>query len=145
MSLNRNRVRKKSIDQIMEEMENQLRLETLCENVEIDARMFEFVRRPSRSPVPSPRPGNLIPSRATNERYYDSSHANIGKALIFNQRDFNDKSTRKGTNKDAADLETVFRDLGFDVAVFRDLSYKEILNVLDLGSYFVTDIFSSFE
>jgi hypothetical protein len=142
MSLNRDHHgRKKSIDEIMEEMENQLKLETLSNelkvNEEIDARMFGFARRPSRSPIPSPRqkPGNLIPSRATDERYYDTSHSEIGKALIFNQRDFHDKSTRKGTNKDASDLELVFRDLGFDVAVFRDLSHQDIMTVLEHGEY----------
>lgn len=140
MSLNRDR--KKSIDLVMEEMERELKMETstssnhrLSVSEEIDARVFGYLQHPSRPPVPSPRPkpGKLIPSRPTDERYYDTSHARIGKALIFNQRDFDGKLTREGTNKDASDIEKVLSNLGFEVAVFRDKKYGEIMNILDQG------------
>lgn len=76
------------------------------------------------------KPGQIIPSRPTNERYYDYTHSNIGIAIIFNQVKFKKESERKGSTKDAKDLEKVLTNLGFTVEILEDYTTAEIRDFL---------------
>lgn len=96
---------------------------------QIDAKTFVtslFKSKPKK-------PGELHPSRPTAEKYYDTSHKNIGTALIFNQIKFKDNQERKGSKKDADDLYDVLLDLGFNAQVFTDLSAEQIKDCLYTG------------
>lgn len=44
---------------------------------------------------------------------------------------------RNGTDKDAGDLQKCFRDIGFDVSIYNDLSCKKMREILGEG----TDLF----
>lgn len=79
------------------------------------------------------KPGKLRPSRPTEERYYDTSHKSTGIALIFNQVKFKGEPERKGSTKDARDLNEVLTGIGFEVTVFTDLSVSEIKKQLRTG------------
>lgn len=96
---------------------------------EIDAKNYAislFQSKPKK-------PGELHPSRPTAEKYYDTSHKNIGTALIFNQVTFKNNAERKGSKKDAEDLRDVLLDLGFDAAVYTDFTVDQIRNCLYSG------------
>lgn len=96
---------------------------------QIDAKTFAssfFQSKPKK-------PGELHPSRPTAEKYYDTSHKNIGTALIFNQVRFKNNAERKGSKKDAEDLRDVLHDLGFDAQVFTDFTVDQIKNCLYSG------------
>ena len=102
--------------------------------------------------VPNPLPqtsssqtGNLsIPNHANNEKdgsclgrmkdpiptedadsYYDMGHKYRGKAVIFNNMDF-DPRLGLSERKDAKDLEKVLEDLGFDVDKWDDYTSDQI-------------------
>ncbi|XP_062988757.1 caspase-7 [Elgaria multicarinata webbii] len=64
---------------------------------------------------------------------YSMNYKKIGKCIIINNKNF-DKSTgmsiRNGTDKDAGDLQKCFRNMGFDVAVYNDLSCDEMKTIL---------------
>lgn len=78
----------------------------------------------------STKPGKLFPSRPTNERYYDFSNGNVGVALIFNQIKVKGESERKGSQKDADNLNEVLSSIGFDVEVYNDFTVRQIRNQL---------------
>lgn len=78
----------------------------------------------------STKPGKLYPSRPTNDRYYDFSNENVGMALIFNQVKVKGESERKGSQKDADDLNKVLSSIGFDVQVHNDFTVRQIGNKL---------------
>lgn len=77
------------------------------------------------------KPGAFYPSKPTNERYYDFTHSNVGAALIFNQMKVKGETERKGSRKDAVDLENVLAEIGFEVKVCDDYSIREIRAELD--------------
>lgn len=95
---------------------------------QIDAKSYvaTFFQKPNK-------PGALHPSRPTTEKYYDTSHKNIGTALIFNQIKFKDNQERKGSKKDADDLQDVLLGLGFDAHVFTDFTAEKIRDCLFTG------------
>lgn len=98
---------------------------------QIDAKSFltsTFQSKPKK-------PGELHPSRPTAEKYYDTSHKNIGTALIFNQVVFKNHQERKGSRKDAEDLKDVLLELGFDTEVFTDFTVEQIRNCLYSGGF----------
>lgn len=76
------------------------------------------------------KPGIKHPSMPTNERYYDFTNSNVGMALIFNQVTVKGEESRKGSQKDADDLNKVLSKIGFDVKVFTDKTVREIKNLL---------------
>jgi hypothetical protein len=76
------------------------------------------------------KPGQIYPSRPTNERYYDYTHSNLGIAIIFNQVKFKEETERKGSSKDAQDLRNVLSDLGFEVEVLQDYTTAQIKEFL---------------
>ncbi|XP_025163216.1 caspase-1 isoform X2 [Harpegnathos saltator] len=68
---------------------------------------------------------------------YNMDHKNRGKCVIFNHEEFEmtgfDK--REGSTIDAMKLQKSFGNLGFDVKVYDNLTYKEVFDVLEeLGS-----------
>ncbi|KAF2880709.1 hypothetical protein ILUMI_25469 [Ignelater luminosus] len=64
--------------------------------------------------------------------YYNMGHYKRGTAIIFNHYKFDDYSLNKrdGTMKDGSDLESVLKNLKFDVTVYQDLKYGAIHDVL---------------
>jgi len=56
-------------------------------------------------------------------------------AIIFNHEDFDIHSLkrRNGTNVDRDNLKQTMKDLGFEVAVYDNLTYKDITKILDQG------------
>lgn len=80
-------------------------------------------------------PGKTIPSKPTNERYYDFTNANVGVAMIFNQMKVKGEMERKGSKKDANDLEIVLLKIGFDVKVYDDFTVDQIRNELFASEY----------
>ncbi|KAK4872500.1 hypothetical protein RN001_014529 [Aquatica leii] len=56
----------------------------------------------------------------------------LGHVYVFNHTTFINKSleTRYGSTKDCRDIEKVFQELKFDVIIYNDLLYQEILDKL---------------
>ncbi|XP_070544304.1 caspase-7-like [Ptychodera flava] len=65
---------------------------------------------------------------------YDMSHRRRGRAIIINQKHFDEMTemeTRDGTDVDAENLLQSFGKLGFEVYRYDDLSVLEILDLLE--------------
>lgn len=62
------------------------------------------------------------------------NHEKRGHAFIFNHYEFDTMNKRDGTEKDCADLEEVFKILHFDVEVYNDLKYNQLVDVLMEGN-----------
>uniref|UniRef100_A0A2D4HGW4 Caspase-7 n=1 Tax=Micrurus lemniscatus lemniscatus TaxID=129467 RepID=A0A2D4HGW4_MICLE len=64
---------------------------------------------------------------------YNISYKKLGKCIIINNKNFA-KDTgmciRNGTDKDAGDLQKCFRDIGFEVSIYNDLSCKKMREIL---------------
>lgn len=61
-------------------------------------------------------------------------HIRKGKCVIFNHKSFHpiaEQGYRYGTDKDAADLERVFRRLNFVVDLYNDKTRDEIKTLMD--------------
>ncbi|KAJ8985556.1 hypothetical protein NQ317_019940 [Molorchus minor] len=67
---------------------------------------------------------------------YYKKHKHRGIAIIFNQKVFSMKDcpTRLGTDKDRDDLKGILTMLKFDVKIYNDLTYDEIVEVLTVVS-----------
>ncbi|CAK9300328.1 unnamed protein product [Gordionus sp. m RMFG-2023] len=68
---------------------------------------------------------------------YNFSHRNRGKAIIVNNRDFENNTglnTRTGTDKDALCIRDSLIHLGFDVSLHHNLSAKNIMHLINLVS-----------
>ena len=64
------------------------------------------------------------------------NHQKRGLFLLFNQMNFSDTQeldTRLGTDKDATELEILFKSLGFKVQRYNDKKKEEILQILKQG------------
>lgn len=144
---------KEEIDEIMEEMEAatpkseektqsfEVFTETVTE-VKIETAKFidrddttDAMREPRKISFPSisnlfkrdpKKPGLLYPSRPTESKYYDFTNSNVGIALIFNQVTVKGESARKGSDKDADDLQKVLSEIGFQVEICNDFTVEEI-------------------
>lgn len=75
----------------------------------------------------------ILPGGSYHDSYYETSHKNIGNALIFNQVKFEHEKEREGSTKDEEDLKTVFLNFGFKVEVCRDFTTQQIKNRLYIG------------
>ncbi|CAG0894029.1 unnamed protein product [Cyprideis torosa] len=65
---------------------------------------------------------------------YNMKHKFRGHCVVINQKDFSpflELSSRSGTDVDRDNLAEVFHGLGYRVNVYNNLSYKEVLDVLD--------------
>lgn len=60
---------------------------------------------------------------------YNMNHKKRGYALVFNHEFFEVQSlkARSGTSADCENLVETFQGLHFDVRVFKDLKYREIV------------------
>lgn len=66
--------------------------------------------------------------------YYEIIDKNCtGFCVIINEKNFTDGdlSTREGTEKDVERLEEIFTAFGFEVKEHKNVSYKELMNLLD--------------
>ncbi|PKU35162.1 caspase-7 isoform x2 [Limosa lapponica baueri] len=64
---------------------------------------------------------------------YNMDYKKVGKCIIINNKNFEDKTgmgTRNGTDKDAGDLAKSFRFLGFDVYTYNDRSRDDMEKLL---------------
>lgn len=70
-----------------------------------------------------------------NEDLYKMNHPKRGMALIFNHQQFDSSALdeRHGTEKDATTLTKVLKKHKFNVAIYNDLNYGAIYDVLVEG------------
>ncbi|XP_067995443.1 caspase-7 isoform X1 [Melanerpes formicivorus] len=64
---------------------------------------------------------------------YNMDYKKVGKCIIINNKNFEDKTgmgTRNGTDKDAGDLAKSFQKLGFDVYTYNDRSRGDMEKLL---------------
>lgn len=68
---------------------------------------------------------------------YNMNHKNRGKCVIFNHEEFEMTGfdRREGSSTDAMKLEKTFGNLGFDVNVHDNFTYREVIDVLDEREY----------
>ncbi|XP_067010536.2 caspase-1 [Anabrus simplex] len=98
-----------------------------------DARPFRSSNQVAPEPqvlqqLVAPNPGCKL-----RDEEYNMTHDRRGLALIFNHYRFQDirLQERTGTQKDCDDLSEVLRNLGFDVEIYHDLTYRDIRNKLE--------------
>lgn len=67
------------------------------------------------------------------DMYYNFSHKKRGHALIFNHEQFSNVqlSSRTGTNIDCENLCETLTSLHFQVSIYKDKNFSEILSVLE--------------
>ena len=73
------------------------------------------------------------PSFLLDDDFYDMSHQGRGTAVILNHKNYVPYlclNRRRGTDRDKDNLFMTLKDLGFDVEVHEDLTYKGIQEVL---------------
>ncbi|KAG8549744.1 hypothetical protein GDO81_019790 [Engystomops pustulosus] len=108
-------------------------------------------RRPHRVQMQSGVPLNEEPRKKKNDQeksektsrqsirivppefQYTMNYGKVGKCIIINNKNFDEKTgmcTRNGTDKDAGDLFRCFKNLGFDVTVHNDTSCEEMERLL---------------
>ncbi|XP_026526250.1 caspase-7 [Notechis scutatus] len=64
---------------------------------------------------------------------YNIAYKKLGKCIIINNKNFAKETgmcVRNGTDQDAGDLQKCFRDIGFDVSIYNDLSCKKMREIL---------------
>ena len=74
---------------------------------------------------------------AKDAEFYNMNHRRRGKAFVFNHMNFDPSlnlTTREGTNHDRDNLRVFLSQLGFEVAVYEDLSFKDIERILENAS-----------
>ncbi|XP_072296082.1 caspase-3-like [Eucyclogobius newberryi] len=86
----------------------------------------------------SPSSSMMASSSALNSEdqfVYKMDHAHVGHCLIINNETFTSgMAERKGTDLDAEALEKTFGDLGYEVTVHKDLTKKQMKEVLEKKS-----------
>lgn len=98
----------------------------------VDAANFDI-------PVPTKRvakkpPCEVVPSKPSKERVYDTSHASIGSVIIFNQMEFdNELPERDGSPEDVLALREVLATMGFHVTSYDDKTVAEINSLIEEG------------
>lgn len=82
------------------------------------------------------KPCEVVPSKPTKERVYDTSHHSLGTAIVFNQVEFDDKylDTRDGSMKDVLALAKVLTTLDFKFSSHDNLTIKGIQTVIGKGT-----------
>ncbi|KAI2658378.1 Caspase-7 [Labeo rohita] len=64
---------------------------------------------------------------------YKMSHRRVGKCIIINNKNFDDKTgmnVRNGTDRDAGELYKCFKNLGFEVFVYNDQTCRNMERLL---------------
>jgi hypothetical protein len=74
-------------------------------------------------------------SKDRKDLYYKMNNKRRGIAIIFNNEHFEIPSLklRTGTNVDRDNLKHTMKDLGFQVAVYDNLTAKDIMEILEEG------------
>lgn len=70
------------------------------------------------------------------------SHPNRGKAIIINNKEFDEAENREGTDKDAQALDECLSNLGFEVKPYDDRTAEEMRLLLQEGNILNVMIFS---
>lgn len=70
------------------------------------------------------------------------SHRNRGKAIIINNKEFNEAEIREGTDKDALALDECLSNLGFEVKRYDDQTAEKMRRLLQKGNILNVMIFS---
>ncbi|TNN67706.1 Caspase-7 [Liparis tanakae] len=64
---------------------------------------------------------------------YKMSHQRVGKCIIINNKNFDEKTgmnVRNGTDRDAGELFKCFKSLGFDVSIYNDQTCHKMESLL---------------
>jgi hypothetical protein len=61
---------------------------------------------------------------------YNMRHPRRGVALIFNHQFFDRLQARSGSSKDCDNLSDQLQSLGFEIQIYKDLSYTQLSGVL---------------
>ncbi|KAG7282337.1 hypothetical protein CRUP_002725 [Coryphaenoides rupestris] len=67
---------------------------------------------------------------------YKMSQQQVGKCIIINNKNFDEKTgmnVRNGTDRDAGELFKCFKSLGFDVCIYNDQSCQKMEHLLRAG------------
>lgn len=101
-------------------------------NCEHDANSEETTTDAFGSNIPNNRAYGRIQAKMPTARLaseYNMNHPKRGIALIFNHEHFDIGSlkSRMGTNVDSSNLYNTFRNLHFDVSMYKDFKYNEMI------------------
>lgn len=68
--------------------------------------------------------------------YYNMKHLRRGMAIVFNHENFtvSDLKSRAGTQTDCECFTERLKHLGFDVDVYNDLGYQDLVRVIEKGN-----------
>ena len=86
--------------------------------------------------VSAQNPSSIPVGVARNDRHYNMDHPRRGKALVFNHEVFHEDtelSRRDGTSHDRERLIHALGNLGFEVIIFNDKTYQQIMEAIDKG------------
>lgn len=85
--------------------------------------------------VTGKKPGDIVPSKSTDERVYNTSHARIGRAIILNQVEFDSKylETRNGSKNDVLALGKLLTTWGFEFSSHDSLPVRRIRKLIEKG------------
>ncbi|XP_076855421.1 caspase-7 isoform X2 [Brachyhypopomus gauderio] len=65
---------------------------------------------------------------------YKMNHKQVGKCVIVNNKNFDERTgmnVRNGTDRDAAELYSSFRKLGFEVSIYNDLTCLNMMRLME--------------
>ncbi|XP_050425971.1 caspase-like [Adelges cooleyi] len=80
---------------------------------------------------------SFVRANDEEEIWYNMKHKNRNVALIFNHANFTcGKDSRYGTDVDCLNLESTFKDLGFNPIPYHDKKLKKICKIVDQWSQY---------
>ncbi|XP_039308890.1 caspase-1-like isoform X2 [Solenopsis invicta] len=88
-------------------------------------------------PVPLKPDQECLPTAAMpvhkNANCYNMNHKNRGKCIIFNHEEFDlsEFAKREGSTYDTLRLQNTFQYLDFDVEIYENLTYNQIMDVIE--------------
>ncbi|XP_056385843.1 caspase-7 [Hyla sarda] len=125
-------------DAIVPESQQQKEEESLNEEMDDDVdagpdRSTKFLFFSKKKKNDSEKTSREIQRIINKEHQYTMNYGKVGKCIIINNKNFNERTgmcTRNGTDKDAGDLFRCFKNLGFDVSVYNDKKCEEMETLL---------------
>lgn len=101
---------------------------------ETDAWKFVSHFRRENNTLLSATDAGLLPAKGSgcekDAEEYNMCHPRRGVALIFNHNYFDHMANRSGTAKDCYNLSVELELLGFEIQVYKDLSYTKLSGIL---------------
>lgn len=84
-------------------------------------------------------PGAEIPSRPTDEEYYNANYPKKGVMIILNHHKFDRSkhSPRDGTEKDLEKLKETFTKIGYSVRDYTDQKLNNVREILHEGEFLI--------